>query len=117
MFAQVATVLVALGADAYEDFGGGVQWRDADGRMIHIENLVGEEFAWEYRDADWKVRPGVEAPERTRVVGCLVNCRWEDWFVRVVSILAERLPFPMWVLDGNAVLWSAADIDPDALWL
>ena len=56
--------------------------------------------------------PGVAMPDFTTVYGYDVDCRSEEFFVRMLSELAGMTKHPIWVLDESDVLWDARNVDP-----
>lgn len=75
------------------------------------------DFASAYRDPPYYPGPGVVMPDMTAILGYGIDCRWEDLFVRLVRVVTEVSGEPAWVLDNNAIVWDARDVDPDRVFL
>jgi hypothetical protein len=112
VFTATADVLRGEGATYIDADGGVVQLTDDDGRLLTVFKQIGEATERTYRDDVEAVMPGVQPPDMSLVTACDVECRWEDLFVSVMRLLADRLTEPVWVLDGDGVLWAAGAVDP-----
>ena len=60
-------------------------------------------------------RPGVTLPVDRALSTYMVECRWEDQFVRTVRALAALTGEGVWVIDGDGVVWDAAAVDAAAV--
>jgi len=115
IFTLVIEALESHGGRVYEDAG--VQLRDEEDRLIHIyPDPTPVESPSDLAEGI-TVRPGVRAPDFENVAVCLVDCRWEDLFSRVMKLVADAVPVPVWVLDESNVIWSAGAVDPNAVHL
>ncbi len=54
----------------------------------------------------------VDAPDMAHVHAADIECRSEALFVDVGRSIAAAARHPVWVLDGNSVLWPADRLDP-----
>lgn len=59
--------------------------------------------------------PGVELPADRPLTTYLVECRWEEQFVRTVRDVAGVARDGAWVIDGSGVTWDAANVDPTSV--
>lgn len=72
------------------------------------------QFAYELEIT--KPGPGVSAmPEMLDLTIAYFECRWDDWVIEIAGELARRVPEPVYLWDGNGVLWLAQQIDPSRL--
>lgn len=46
---------------------------------------------------------------------CLVDCRWEDLFCRVMSDLAKHCSTPFFVIDNSSSVLDPAKLDPSTI--
>lgn len=111
LFALVERIMLDAGAAAYA--GKVAQLKDDQGRLLTVFGELNDLFKADMVPDSY--RGPAPAPDVSDATGVWVECRWEQWFVEWVAALAAALPDPLWVLDGNGVLWSAADVDPDEL--
>ena len=63
------------------------------------------------------LRSGTELPIDRPLTSYLVDCRWEEQFVRTVREVAGLARDGAWVIDGNGVAWDAANVDPERVQL
>ncbi|MCW2751304.1 MAG: hypothetical protein JWR83_2414 [Aeromicrobium sp.] len=110
LFTLVAKVLMADGAESAEGAGGVVQLTDSQGRILTVYGDAELEIQ-ELRDLSLVGSDG-ELVETSQVSACVIECRWEDLFVETVKRLADLVPDPLWVVDGNDVVWPAGHVDP-----
>lgn len=89
---------------------GFVQYTDAQHRMFTVQADPGPEF--DYREGPFSAAaPDRPLPDMATVTAVAVECRWEDLFARLCARIADATPDPVWVLDGDGVIWPAADVD------
>lgn len=113
LFQIVSRVLVDRGAVS-DPAGGITQYTDPRGRLFTAEADPGPEF--DYRDPPFiAAAAGQPQPDMSTVTAISVDCRWEDLFVQLCADIAAAAPGPVWVLDGDGVIWPAAAVDPRRL--
>jgi len=102
MFDVFAGVLTEAGGSRSDDVA---QHIDAEGRALTVFSHHAEDDAdvmeppSEYRGR----RPSLPLSELNC---CVVECRWEDVFIGWMHVLSEILRAPIWILDGDGVLWD-----------
>jgi hypothetical protein len=109
---DASAALIEIGAVTYEE---AVQLRDRQDRLFTMYLETDPEPQWEWREEPFVVRGDAKPPEMATASACWVECRREGVLTRIVRQLAEALSEPVWVLDGDGVLWPAADVDPRAV--
>ena len=114
VFRRVATALVELGGIAAIDVLGGevVQLADDAGRLFTLYERIPEGTEWEVRDGPFRAARGVRSPDMRRVTACPFECRWPEVVARLADVASRTAETPMWVLDGDGVLWNAESVDP-----
>jgi len=110
LFTLVANALVADGAEFAEGAGGVVQLTDALGRILTVFGDADLELQ-ELRKVSL-VGPDGAVVDTAHVSACVIECRWEDLFVETMKRLADLLPEPLLVVDGDDVVWPAGKVDP-----
>lgn len=100
-------VLRGVGAGVAPD--GMAQLQDERGRLFTMFIDTG--------DDEWRHEPVTPAcdgpqPDLETASACWIECRWEEMFTALVRMIALALPTTSWVIDGDGVLWPAADVDP-----
>lgn len=113
LFQQLATTITQLGGDS-DPVLRVAQLTDAEGRLFTLDECVPGEAEWEYREGPFTESPGVQVPDMQKVTACLFSCRWPDMVVRLAQVMASRTRGPLWLLDGDGVIWDAAAVDPVA---
>ena len=96
-------------------------WSDTDHVMLR-DSVTGGQFLLYVSPGSFKEdgvpvypRPGVSLPADRRLTSYLVECRWEEQFVRTVRALAALTGEGVWVIDGDGVVWDAAAVDAAAV--
>ena len=102
---HLAAVARALGLSVQVD-DDSVQVADPEGHLLTM--FADAEPDWEWRNATPLGRK--EAVDLGCLAGYAVECRWEQMFCDVVGALGARVA-PLWVVDGDGVLWSARELD------
>jgi hypothetical protein len=117
LFARAADVLSVLGGTVAADLDNGrvAQLVDESGRRFTLYETVPVGTEWEYRDGPFQPAAGVQVPDMGQVVACPFECRWEDMASRTVHAIASAVETPVWVLDGEGVIWDAHAVDPRAV--
>lgn len=97
-------------AERFDLRGGDADWlqvADDGGRLFSLYPSSA--------DLDWEWRDGVSTarctlPEGWHAMhGYNIECRWVDLFVEVVHAITVTVDGPWYVVDGDGVLWLAAD--------
>lgn len=102
MFDAFADALVEAGGSRSD---GVAQHIDAEGRALTV-------FSHRAEDDPDVMEPPIEyrgrRPARplSELSCCVVECRWEDVFIGWMHVLSETLRTPIWILDGDGVLWD-----------
>jgi hypothetical protein len=79
--------------------------------LFTLEADASPEF--DYREGPFAAAdPGQELPDMATAAAVVVSCRWEDLFARLCARIADDSPDPIWVLDGDGVIWPAGSVDP-----
>lgn len=76
---------------------------------------IPESRASDFRDPPWDPADGVALPDMSAVDGYYVECRFEQQVAEIAKELAEASGQPLWVQDGNGVIWDARAVDPRRL--
>jgi len=113
LYEHIRDMMANIGVDPTADKV--IQIREPDGRLFTLESDLGSYFDYELNEPIKAWRGVGEAPDITKATGCYVECRWEDVFIKWVEYIADRLPYPLWVLDSDGILWPAHNIDPTQL--
>lgn len=113
LFDEARNILIEAGANAAEDV---VQLDDGQGHLFTLYE-ADPSVDWDWREGYISLRRGVEMPDLASATACVVECRWEGVFARVVQHISSNLSHVAWVLDGNGVFWYAADVDPSEVCL
>ncbi|GEK23163.1 hypothetical protein CXY01_36830 [Cellulomonas xylanilytica] len=109
---DVLQAAAGLGADVRNDVA---QLRDDQDRLVTVFGGLGAHDAPDWR-AGLSAAPGSgPLPDLSTATAVSIECRWEDLFVSFVGRLAALLPNPSWVVDGDGVVWPAAQVDPSAV--
>jgi hypothetical protein len=114
LFNQVAPALVELGGTQTvdEDGDGVVQFTDGHGHLFTLYERVPVGTESEVHEGPFTAAAGVQLPNMQSVGACPFECRSPDLLVRVALTIAKAAHTPTWILDGDGVIWDAADIDP-----
>lgn len=110
----VLGVLAARGADVRDGVARLVE-NGPDRGMFRWSGKYQPDLEWEFRDPPWIPAPGVTLPDMQRVDGYYAECRWERQWAEIAAEIAAAANGPVWVQDGNGVIWDAAAIDPDGI--
>ncbi|MGC4939771.1 hypothetical protein [Kribbella sp. DT2] len=113
LYAHIEDALLEAGAVAGS--GDVVQIQDDDGRMLTVYGQLDATFERDLHEPPVAVRGGVDPPDPRTASACWVECRWADLLASWAGRLALEIKSPLWVLDGDGVLWSADQIDPEAI--
>ncbi|MFE0642644.1 hypothetical protein ACFW2Y_13665 [Streptomyces sp. NPDC058877] len=113
LFDKIHSILLEVGAKAAADV---VQLDDGQGHLFTVYE-ADPSLDWDWREGPFSLRREVQMPDLAGAVACMVECRWEAMFARVVQHISAHLPQTAWVLDGNGVLWDASDVDPSEVCL
>lgn len=111
LFETVVGVLRGLSGEVSEATRSS-QMTDAEGRLLTVLGAPHEETLRSLREEENTPREGVTAPDMDLVRVCVIECRWEDLFASVVREVAHAVGEPCWVVDGDGVIWDAANVDP-----
>src|SRR5689334_11210258 len=103
LYQQVEAVFLAAGGSASD--GVAQVTDDADVLLTAFQD-PGESGMEEARGAPAATRGVVTGLDQRHASVCWVECRSESVFVRWTRRVAARRETPLWVLDGNGVLWS-----------
>jgi hypothetical protein len=106
----VLAAMEGVGAEVAPD--GVAQIRDDEGRLFTVFAHPDPASDWEWRSGSVTPTDDGLQPDLATASACWIECRWEVLFADLVRTLARALPGDSWVLDGDGVLWSAADVDP-----
>ncbi|WP_125785159.1 hypothetical protein [Amycolatopsis sp. WAC 01375] len=113
-FRHVESVLVEMGA-ATASGGPGesvVQLTDESGRLFTVFEGVPAGAEWEVTDGPFEAADDdVRVPDMTKVFSCSFECRWVDLVVRLLDAVAQGADSPIWVVDGNGVVWDPKRVD------
>jgi len=110
LFSLVSSALIDDGADYTDGAGGVVQVTGSSGRMLTVYgDAESERRELSHVTLAW---PEGAVVETSQLSACVVECRWEDLFAETMARLAALVPAPVWVIDGNDVVWPAAHVDP-----
>ena len=101
-----------LGADVRADVA---QLRDDQDRLVTVFGGLGQGSASDWREGLSAAPGSGPLPDLSTAWAVSIECRWEDLFVSFVGRLAELLPNPSWVVDGDGVVWPATQVDPSAV--
>jgi hypothetical protein len=114
LYDHVAAMLIKLGAVAAVDDleGRVVQLTDEAGRLFTLYERVPIGTEWEVRGGPVAPAAGVRVPDLHRVTACPFECRWPDLVARLAEMAAAVSESPIWVLDGDGVVWGADAVDP-----
>jgi len=110
LYEEVRDALLRSGAAAAA--GDVVQLRDEKGNLLTVYGQLPSATEWEWREGSITRRSASDAPNMATATACWVECRSEEAFSLIVRRLAHELSHPLWVLDGDGVLWPADEIDP-----
>ncbi|WP_282695780.1 hypothetical protein [Streptomyces sp. CC208A] len=113
LFGEARSILIEAGAKSSVDV---VQLEDEQGHLFTLYE-VDPSADWDWREGPDSLRPGVQVPDMANATACMVECRWEEMFARVVHRISANLSRATWVLDGDGVLWDASDVDPSEVCL
>lgn len=111
LFDVVSHVLRKLSPDVAEAVNY-ARMVDTDGRILTVFGAPHEHTYSSLREEENTPREGVTAPDMDLVRVCVIECRWEDLFANVVREVAHAVREPCWVVDGDGVIWDAANVDP-----
>lgn len=100
---------VALEVAEAKDYA---QVTHSGGRLLTIFGAPHEETLRSLREEENTPREGVASPDMDKVRVCVIECRWEDLFAGAVREVADAVGEPCWVVDGDGVIWDAANVDP-----
>ncbi|WP_152521576.1 hypothetical protein [Amycolatopsis decaplanina] len=111
------SVLVEMGAATASDGPGEsvVQLADESGRLFAVFEGVPAGTEWEVTEGYFEAADGVRIPDMTKVFACSFECRWTDLVVRLLGAVARNAETPMWVVDGNGVVWDPKRVDPQKI--
>ena len=114
LFEQATSALAEFGAvGATDDLGDRMmQCSDQDGRLFTLFERVPAGTEWEVSDEPIRAAPHVDLPDMRAVIACPFECRWPDLAARLIAAIARTAKAPVWVLDGDGVLWAADAVDP-----
>lgn len=114
LYGHIAAMLVNFGVVAAVDDleGQVVQLTDEAGRLFTLYERVPVGTEWEFRDGPVRPAEGVQVPDLDRVTACPFECRWPDLVARLAEMAAIVSEGPVWVLDGDGVVWDAGAVDP-----
>lgn len=110
--ADVLQAARTLGADVHSDVA---QLRDDQDRLVTVFGGLGQDGASDWREGLSAAPGSGPLPDLSTAGAVSIECRWEDLFVSFVGRLAELLPDPSWVVDGDGVVWPATQVDPGAV--
>ncbi|MFB7337502.1 hypothetical protein ACFC00_38720 [Streptomyces adustus] len=113
LFDEACSILIEAGAEATADVA---QLDDGQGHLFTLYK-ADPSVDWDWREGAIFLRRGVQMPDLANAVACVVECRWEGMFARVVQHISANLSQTAWVLDGDSVLWDASDVDPSEVCL
>jgi hypothetical protein len=118
LFDDVCRILVAeLGADGTGDANGGMVIIEREGRYMLVETM-GAAGMYEVREEPYvAVSPSDRPGDQTALVGLGVDCRDERFVASTMALLAARLEYPCWFIDGNDNLWPCGAVDPERVLL
>lgn len=116
LYQQLATTMAQL-AGAGDPASPVAQLVDAEGRLFTLDECMPGIGEWEYREGPFTAGPSVQIPDMQSVTACMFACRWPDMVVHLAQILASRTRGPLWLLDGNGMVWDASAVDPAAVTL
>lgn len=114
LFIKVRDALVKVGASTATD-GAVVQIRDERGNLLTVFRDIPSSTEWEWRQGPFDVQAIGRLPDFEAATACWIECRSERAFSAMVRHIAEQLPEPAWVVDGEGALWLAAELDPERL--
>jgi hypothetical protein len=114
LYGDVERTLVSNGASAADDRT--VQLRDRSGTLFTVFGDVAA-FENDLRDPPIGVRGDDHDLDQHNATSCWVECRSEEVFVYWVRLIAADRSAPIWVLDGDGILWAAESLNVDELTL
>lgn len=107
--ARVWSAMRTLGVTAVAD---AAQITEGEGKSLSIEGELDEAIAWDWQEGPFEFRGPEPYPEMSRMSALLVQCRSEEMIADWMGRLAALVDVPLWVLDGEGVVWPADDVDP-----
>lgn len=113
LYAAMEEALIADGGRSAA--GQTAQVEDRSGVLFTVFGDVGHMGESESRAAPAAVCGDVRDLRQDAATACWVECRSEDVFVRWIREIAAGLADPIWVLDGDGVLWAVESLDPSEL--
>jgi hypothetical protein len=108
LFPQIKAVVLASGGTSSN---GAAQIMDESGVLITTFEDPGDSGMQEAREAPTARRGETAGLAQADASVCWVECRSEPVFVRWVRHVEARREAPLWVLDGDGVLWSLDALD------
>jgi hypothetical protein len=108
LFDVARDVIVELGGKYYPE-NDAAQLRDELGNLFTAFDNA--EPAYEYLDDPLTGAPGVQIPDLSNMSGIAVECRNERYFAMMTKTIAEASDADVWVIDGDGVVWPAAEVD------
>lgn len=114
LYGRAATKLLKLGGiQATAALGGAVvQLADSTGRLFTLYERVAPGTDWDLFNEPLTATHGVHLPDPTRMVVCPFDCRWPDLLTQVAALIARTTEDPVWVIDGDGIVWDAEAVDP-----
>lgn len=110
LFDVVSRLLCSLGGQASTD-GAVVQLRDESGGLITAYRVLSG-YDWEFKSGELKPAIGSDHPDLSLMNGIAIECRNEFTFATLAKAVAETCSTKVWVVDGDGVVWRAAEVDP-----
>ena len=115
LYTQIERVIVAHGGTSGDNV---TQVSGTDGTPFTVYGNLGSEFECDLNEEPEEIKGDVnDLPEFSASTSCWAECRSTEQFVEWVRTVAAARSQATWVLDGNGVLWSSAQLDPVLLTL
>lgn len=112
LYRQVEAVFLAAGGEASD---GVAQVTDKSGVLVTAFENPGQSGLEEAREQPSATHGDARALNQEEATVCWVECGSEHVFVCWARRVAARREAPLWVLDGDAVLWSIDVLDESAI--
>jgi hypothetical protein len=110
LFETVSGTLLSLGGKLFSQ-GAVAQLQDEAGGLF-TTYPVRPELEWEFKSGELTAAPGASLPDVSDMTGIAIECRSEFQFAAIVKAIAiAGSTGDMWVVDGDGVVWPAAEVD------
>ena len=104
-------------AELLTENGGEVSWEAREARIYAGNDMllayeIDAESDFDLQTPATSFRDCDDPGSLSEFAACVVECPSEELFVQWIGRLADKIDDPVWVLDGDGVLWSAKHLDP-----